>query len=56
MLFKWFFTIAIAYFVYKYYLKPGLLKQGEEQRRSQIRKPEPETKDEGEYIDYEEVD
>lgn len=52
---KWLITIAIVYFVYKYYIKPMALQQGEEDQRTQIRNPESED-DEGEYIDYEEVD
>ncbi len=56
MLLKWVITITIVYFVYKYYIKPNALGQGEEQKRSQIRNSDPEADNEDEYIDYEEVE
>ncbi len=62
MLLKWLFTGAIIYLLYKYFFGPGALGSGrEEQRQDQIRSEPPPRQqqagdEEGEYIDYEEVD
>ena len=62
MLLKWLFTGAIIYVLYKYLLGPNALGSGREEHRKERITPEqpsrqkPDDKEEGEYIDYEEID
>ncbi len=58
MFLKWFITIAIAYFIYKYYIKPNnFLGSSEEDKRQKIRDADQKKNNEDEeYIDYEEVE
>ncbi|MCB9052988.1 MAG: hypothetical protein H6556_26420 [Lewinellaceae bacterium] len=62
MLLKWLFTGAIVYVLYKYFFGPNALGSGKEEQRRQPIHPEnpPQKKsspdEEGEFIDYEEID
>ena len=56
LLLKWGITLTIVYFIYKYYIKPNVLDQGEDQTKAQIHDSKQETGHEDEYIDYEEVE
>ena len=54
MLLKWIITAAIVYFLYKTFFSPGGLPGPK--REHHIDRERPGEKDEGEYIDYEEID
>ena len=62
MLLKWLFTSAIIYVLYKYFLGPNALGSGGEEKHKERITPEqpprqkPAGAEEGEYIDYEEID
>ncbi|MCB0555297.1 MAG: hypothetical protein KDD02_17250 [Phaeodactylibacter sp.] len=57
---KLIFTILIVYLLYRFLFTPSALERGRENRQEHIRREEPPQqeakRDEGEYIDYEEVD
>ncbi|MCB0570222.1 MAG: hypothetical protein KDC66_10680 [Phaeodactylibacter sp.] len=57
---KLIFTVLIVYLLYRFFFTPSALNRGAENRQERIRPEEPPTPekqaDEGEYIDYEEVD
>ena len=54
-LLKWLVTGSIVYFLYKRFF-PSLPAQGPNASNDNIQKPDHNETDEGEYIDYEEVD
>jgi len=53
MLLKWLITIGIAYFIYRYFIKPPSSQNLHSDGREDQKRVEDE---EGEYIDYEEVE
>ncbi|MCO6475456.1 MAG: hypothetical protein J5I94_02490 [Phaeodactylibacter sp.] len=62
MLLKWLFTGLIIYALYKYFFGPNALGSGKNEPERRNIDPEPPPRqqpaadEEGEYIDYEEVD
>ncbi len=59
MIFKWLIYLLLFYFLYRLFIRPALPGGREDEREPRIRKgSEPPRKedDEGEYIDYEEVE
>lgn len=56
MLLKWIITAAIVYFLYKTFFSSGGLPGPKRERDGQLDRERPREENEGEYIDYEEVD
>lgn len=58
-MFKLIITGLIVYFIYRFFIKTPALRPSEQDQPTPIHKESgngPEPEDEGEYIDYEEVD
>jgi len=55
MLLKWLIVSLIVYFIYRNYIAPPKISGGKDQQQ-QIRNEKDGTAEDGEYIDFEEVD
>lgn len=56
MILKWLIMGLVVYFIYRNFIAPPKIDKGKSQDPQQLRNEPKATDEDGEYIDYEEVD